>query len=107
MTATRTAQERANDVAAAFNRMLRKTYDAPMIVEKVAMLHLTKRLLSDIEDLAAGDLRGVLMVDHLKEVKRDLLTLENICRVGGLYEAFASLSRTERRRLTKVMEAGQ
>lgn len=94
-------QEHADAVAATFNRVLGKAHHAPMSVEKVAMLHIAKELLAEFEARASD----VGILTNLEAVKQRIRGLENVCRVGGLYEAFANLSRAERRRLSKQMEA--
>lgn len=103
MTLMLTPQQKADKVAATFNRIMQKANDAPMTVEKVAQLHIARGLLAEIEGMSVGALAGVVFVDRLDDVRRDLSSIENDCRLGGLYEAFANLSRAERRRMTKLI----
>lgn len=90
-------QAKADAVAATFNRVMRKTNDAPLTVEKVVMLHVTRELLEQLK--APG---GGFALENLTAVEADLAKIENDCRLAGLLEIYADLPRAERRRLAKL-----
>ena len=90
-------QSKADDVAATFNRMMRKTNDAPLKVEKVVMLHLTRELLAQLKEPGGG-----YVLENLPAVEADLAKIEADCRAAGLFEAYADLPRPVRRRLAKL-----
>lgn len=88
-------QRKADGVSANFNRSMANLRECPFTLHKLVMLKTVRGALEEIKDASA------LVLDGVAAVERELALIEKQCAEHGLFEAFANLTRAQRRRLAR------